>query len=64
MPKKVHTKRHRYEPYGNERNRKPRLKTFTDENKAKNYAERLKLKNYKITRSKFGLSKKYKIVLE
>lgn len=60
----MHPKQWRYIPRGPERNRKPRMKTFLDETKAKAYAESLKLKNYKIIKSNFGLSKKFKIVLE
>ena len=64
MPKTMHTKQWRYIPRGNERNRKPRLKTFLEESKAKEHAEKLKLKNYTIIKSRYGLSKKYKIVPE
>ena len=60
----MHTKQWRYVPRGKERNRKPRFKTFLDETKAKEYAEKLKLNNYKIIKARFGLSKKFKIVLE
>ena len=64
MAGKLHTRSRRYLPLGAERNRKKRFKTFTDEKKAKSYAEKLKLKNYKVIKARFGLSKKYKIVLE
>jgi len=64
MVKKRHTKQWRYVTRGKERNRKPRFKTFLDEGKAKAYAEGLKLNNYKIIKSRLGLSKKFKIVLE
>ncbi len=46
MARKVHTKRRRYLPRGNERNRKPRMKTFLTIEAAKKYAEGLKLKKY------------------
>lgn len=64
MVKRLHTRRRRYIPVGTERNRQRRLKTFTDESKAKAYAKKLKLEKYKIVKAKFGLSKKYKIILE
>ena len=64
MVKKIHTKQWRYVAKGPERNRKPRFKTFLDETKAKAHAESLGLKNYKIIKSNYGLSKKFKIVLE
>ncbi len=64
MAKKIHTKRLRYIPRGNERNRAPRLKTFLTEDAAKKYAESLKLKNYKVQKTNFGLGRKFKIVLE
>lgn len=64
MVRKIHTKRWRYIPIGPERNRSKRPKTFLDQTKAKEYAEKLKLKNYKIEKVNFGLSKKYRIVLE
>lgn len=44
------------------RSRSPRLKTFTLEVKAKEYAEKINLKNYEIVKARFGLSKKFKIV--
>ena len=44
------------------RSRSPRLKTFTLEAKAKEYAEKINLKNYEIVKARFGLSKKFKIV--
>ncbi len=64
MAKKIHTRTRRYVREGPARNRKPRMKTFLEESKAKVYAEKLKLKNYKIVKAKHGLSKKFKIVLE
>ena len=64
MAKRIHTRRLRYIPKGSERNRDKRLKTFSTEEAAKIYAERLSLKNYKIQRTNFGLGKKFKIVLE
>ncbi len=64
MAGKIHTRRWRYIPKGPERNRKPRLKTFKTEEEAKKYAESLKLKNYRIAKANYGLSKKYKIFLE
>lgn len=51
-------------PAGAERNRKPRLKTFLSEEKAKEYAQSQGYKNFKVVKSRFGLSKKFKIVLE
>ncbi len=64
MAKRVHTRRRRYMPVGNERNRKKRLKTFTSEEAAKKYAEGLKLKKFKILKVNFGLSRKFKIMEE
>ncbi len=64
MPKRIHTRRRRYIPVGNERNRKKRMKTFSSEDAAKKYAESLGLKNFKVVRLNFGLSKKFKIVKE
>jgi len=64
MAKRLHTRKKRYLPKGPERNRKKRFKTFLDETKAKTYAESLGLKKYKVVKSNYGLSKKFKIVLE
>lgn len=64
MVKKTHTKRWRYIPKGNERNRKERFKTFETEELAKKHAESLKLKKYRVHRTNFGLGRKFKIVLE
>lgn len=64
MPAKMHPKQWRYVPIGKERNRKSRFKTFLDETKAKEYAEKLKLKNFKVVKTNFGLGRKFKIVLE
>ena len=59
---KIHTKQRRYLPRMSGRSRSPRLKTFTLEVKAKEYAEKINLKNYEIVKARFGLSKKFKIV--
>lgn len=64
MATKIHTKTKRYLPKGPERNRKPRFKTFLDAGKAKEHAEKLKLKKYSIVKMNYGLGKKYKIMLE
>ena len=40
------------------------MKTFNTEKLAKEYAEKLKIKNYSIEKMRYGLGKKYKIVLE
>jgi len=64
MVKKIHTRRLRYIPKGKERNRAGRFKTFLTEEAAKNHAEALGLKNYKIHKTSFGLGKKFKITLE
>ena len=63
MAKKLHGRRRRYLPVGNERGRKPRIKTFLTEDAAEKHAEKLKLKNYKILKTNYGLGKKYKIVI-
>ena len=63
MVKRFHTRKLRYLPKGPERNRLKRFKTFTDESKAKAYAESLG-KGYKAVKSNYGLSKKYKIIFE
>ena len=64
MVKKMHPRQWRYIPKGPERNRKSRFKTFLDEKKAEEHAKKLNLKNFKIVKARYGLSKKYKIVLE
>jgi len=64
MVKKIHGRRKRYIPISDLRNRKPRMKTFNTEKLAKEYAEKLKIKNYSIEKMRYGLGKKYKIVLE
>lgn len=64
MAKKIHTRRRRYAPSGPERNRKKRFKTFKTEDQAKAYAEKLKLNNYKVVKTNYGLGKKFKVVLE
>lgn len=62
MAKKIHGRRRRYIPEGNERNRKSRFKTFSKEEDAKKYAETLKLKKFKIVKTNYGLGRKFKIV--
>lgn len=62
MAKKIHGRRMRYIPRGNERNRKSRLKTFNKEEDAKRYAEGLGLGKFKVVRTKYGLGRKFKIV--
>ena len=64
MVKRIHGRRRRYIPRGNERNRKSRLKTFLKEEDAKRYAGSLKLKKFKIVRTNYGLGRKFKIVVE
>ncbi|HLC58313.1 MAG TPA: hypothetical protein VJI68_00470 [Candidatus Nanoarchaeia archaeon] len=64
MVRKMHTRRLRYIPKGNERNRTSRLKTFLTEAAAKKHAEELGIKKFTVIRSKFGLSKKFKIIPE
>ncbi len=64
MAGKIHTRKKRYLPVGNERNRKSRMKTFASEEAAKKYAESLGLKKYIVCRGNYGLSRKFKIVLE
>jgi len=64
MVKRIHGRRERYIPRGNERNRKSRLKTFKTENAAKSYAESLKLKKFKVVKTNYGLGRKFKIVIE
>ena len=64
MVAKIHARRRRYRPVGNARNRSSRFKTFLKEADAKKYAEAKGLKGYKIQKAKYGLSKKFKIVLE
>ena len=64
MAKKLHPKQLRYSNSGKSRNRKKRLKSFTDEKHAEEYAKKLNLKKFKIVKANLGLGKKYKIVLE
>ncbi len=63
MVKTIHTRRARYIPVGKQRNRASRFKTFLTEEAADKYAKSLKLENYIVKKAQFGLSKKFKIIL-
>jgi hypothetical protein len=64
MAKKIHARRKRYMPRGNERNRAPRLKSFLTVEAATKHAQSLGLKKFKIARTNFGLGKKFRIHVE
>jgi len=64
MVKKIHGRRLRYIPKGNERNRKNRMKTFENEEQANKYANSLGLKKFKVVKTNYGLGRKFKIVIE
>lgn len=62
MSKKIHTRRRRYLPKGNERNRKKRGRTFFSLEEARIYAEKHEIKDYAVERMNYGLSRKFRIV--
>lgn len=64
MVGKLHKRKERYLARGRERNRSCRFKTFASEEAAKKYAEGLGLKDFKIRRTRCGLGKKFKVILE